>query len=61
MRFVAVLALPLAQLFDDLLAAVRATQVHNLIVVEDHLYKATNFVEFGVGRTAEGQSFGLED
>ncbi len=49
MCLVAVLALPLARLlFNHFLPTVRATQIHNLVIIKDSLNVAGNLVKFGL-------------
>ena len=48
MSLVAVFALPLSKLFNDLLTTVRAAKVHYFIVVENDFNEATYLVELGV-------------
>lgn len=60
-RFLAVLALPSAELFNHFFAAVRAAEIKDFLVVEDHLYVATYLVEAGlILGVCEGVSFEFE-
>jgi len=47
-HFVAVLTFPLVVFLDDFLAAVRAAQIHYLVIVEDGLHVATDLEELGL-------------